>query len=129
MSRRLLISLVLAGSLILISGCSSTGPVLRGQTPDGPMTVRRLRRQVHEDLEPIRGVARKGLALGGKLALLVGCCWLQATLDELCDPSSGGNDSHHSSGAPAESHRSQASHQDQGHDRRHPDPPFSDRKD
>ena len=42
MSPRILIPLVVAGTLLPIGGCTSTSPVLRGQTPDGPEIVGRL---------------------------------------------------------------------------------------
>ena len=94
MRRKLLVSLILAATFAESIGCAGTKPVVRGQSPESRFEFTRFRRRIRRDIEPVldatfnvgkkaepawdatKDVTKKGLLLGGMLALLGGAWWL-----------------------------------------------------
>jgi hypothetical protein len=94
--RKFLVSLILAAIFAESSGCAGTKPVVRGQSPERRIDLARFRRRIRKDIEPVldatfnagkkaepawdatKDVTRKGLVLGGILALLGASWWLSA---------------------------------------------------
>jgi hypothetical protein len=94
--RKLLVSLILAAIFAGSIGCAGTKPVVWGQSPESRFEFTRFRRRIRRDIEPVldatfkvgkkaepawdatKDVTKKGLLLGGMLALLAGSWWLGA---------------------------------------------------
>ena len=80
MRQKLLVSLVLAAVLVEATGCAGTKPIVRGQSPERRVDLARLRRRIRRDVEPVldatKEVTRKGLVIGGIVALLGASYWL-----------------------------------------------------
>jgi esterase/lipase len=129
MPRKSLLYLVLAAFSVEAVGCSTTKPFFRGQSPENSTVADRWRRTVRSGMERTWDVTKKGLALGGALALWLGASYLQSEIDDIGAPSTRGNDSHHTARESAAPPRSQGNHQDQDHKSRRADEPASDRKD
>jgi hypothetical protein len=109
MLRKAVLYVVLATMSVEAVGCAGKRAVVRGQSPDTTIPLRRLRGRIRRDVEPVldatwkvhrkiepalettKDVAKKGLAVTGFLALLGGLWWLDQTYDDGIPTSAGNN--------------------------------------